>query len=324
MGYLILAVLLAVAQTSSPVSRKASNSPNTTGQNTTKNSGDNKAPTAPSASIIKSAEPNPEQNASKDPKPENAEQSIRVRELPAVTVTAKRDWADWGYWVFGGLLVVVGFLQVWLLGSTLGAIQRQADQMDRQTKKLEESVAVAERAAAAAEKGAEAANKNIEMYISKERARLKIELKPLDLSKKLDVAYTIDFTVDNYGTSPANVIETGCVTYTLPLQFVGDPNVGDAVIFPMHSIPSIIPPDNPPSEQYAFLFIQGAELNEVASDRMFVGIRGFIKYRDTFDRERETRFRHVWKYHAFMPTPTGTARWGNWEKCGSEEENKET
>jgi len=47
---------------------------------------------------------------------EIAQNSISVSKLfPPLTVVTKRDWADWGYWVFGGLLVIVGFLQVWLL-----------------------------------------------------------------------------------------------------------------------------------------------------------------------------------------------------------------
>jgi len=200
--------------------------------------------------------------------------------------------------------------------ASAAAVRTQVGVMERQTKATED-------AAIAAKEGAEAASKNIEMFISKERARLKISQKPLDLSKEA-VAYTVDFTVDNYGSSAANVVETGCVTYALPLQSISEPDVCSAVMFPMHSIPSIIPPNGPPSEQYAFLFAQDMVLNEVKSDRIFVGIRGFIKYRDTFDRERETRFRYVWKYHSLMPTPTGTTRWGNWEKCGSEEENKET
>jgi len=32
---------------------------------------------------------------------------------------------DWGAWVFAALLVVVGFLQVWLLKVTWDTIQRQ-------------------------------------------------------------------------------------------------------------------------------------------------------------------------------------------------------
>jgi hypothetical protein len=61
---------------------------------------------------------------------EDAQRSVGISKLPPVSVT--RDWADWGVWVFSLLLVVVGFLQVWLLWSTLGAMKRQADLMKQQ------------------------------------------------------------------------------------------------------------------------------------------------------------------------------------------------
>jgi hypothetical protein len=50
--------------------------------------------------------------------------TVRVRELPPVSTT--RNWADWGYWIFSGMLVVVGSLQVWLLLRTWKATERQA------------------------------------------------------------------------------------------------------------------------------------------------------------------------------------------------------
>ena len=116
--------------------------------------------------------------------------------------------------------------------------------MDAQKSILEESVKAAEANAISAEanaiaakEGAKAANKNIEMFISKERARLKIDLKPLDLSKKQSVAYTVDFTLSNYGATAANIIETRCVTFNVPLNLVDVPELGEAIMFPMHSIP---------------------------------------------------------------------------------------
>lgn len=62
--------------------------------------------------------------------PEDAQHTVGISKLPSVSVT--RDWADWGVWVFSLLLVVVGFLQVWLLRSTLGAMRQQADLMKQQ------------------------------------------------------------------------------------------------------------------------------------------------------------------------------------------------
>jgi hypothetical protein len=62
--------------------------------------------------------------------PEDAQHTVGISKLPPVSVT--RDWADWGVWVFSFLLVVVGFLQVWLLWRTLGAMKQQADLMKQQ------------------------------------------------------------------------------------------------------------------------------------------------------------------------------------------------
>ncbi len=56
---------------------------------------------------------------------------------------------------------------------------------------------------------------------------------------------------------------------------------------------------------------------------MFIVIRGFIKYRDVFDHGREANFRYVWRYSLFSPKD-GSERFGSWEKCGPEEQNKET
>jgi hypothetical protein len=64
-------------------------------------------------------------------------------------------------------------------------------------------------------------------------------------------------------------------------------------------------------------------MEDIEADRLFVGIRGFMIYKDVFDRERETRFRYVWKYRDKGNIP-GLKRWGIWQKCGKEEENKET
>jgi hypothetical protein len=78
--------------------------------------------------------------------PENKEQSVNLTRLPPITlVKEEKTWRDhlfdWGPWVFGGLLVVVGIFQIALIRrqafimlqqarlseDTLAAIQRQAD-----------------------------------------------------------------------------------------------------------------------------------------------------------------------------------------------------
>ena len=117
MKYFILTMLLAVVQTAPPIPRKAANSATSSSQKVQKKTGGNQAPTAPSESQVNaSAAPNHEA-ARNEQGTDNAQNSVSVSKLPPVTITApKRDWVDWGFWVFNLLLVVVGALQVsWFL-----------------------------------------------------------------------------------------------------------------------------------------------------------------------------------------------------------------
>jgi hypothetical protein len=158
MKTLILAVLLTTMQTSPPVPRQGANNPAAASSNGKSQSNTEKPPTPPSVLVNGKEEPRTAQRNSPKQSDKNTEHSVIIRELPPVTVTTpKRDWADWGYWVFSLLLAVVGALQVWLLARTLRAINRQAATMEKQTKALEESVKVAETSADAAKKSADIA-----------------------------------------------------------------------------------------------------------------------------------------------------------------------
>lgn len=168
---------------------------------------------------------------------------------------------------------------------------------------------------------ARAAAQNIELYISKERARLRVEMKPLELPDKPDPAYSVDFTVSIYGPTDAFITESLCVAYIFPEQVIDNPDLGDRVMFPIHPLPAVIPAKNTPLDCYAF---PGDEflIAEARNRRMLIGVRGCIKYRDTFERERETTFRYVWRYAEKM---YGLGPdYGDWVKNGRPEENRET
>ena len=102
----------------------------------------------------------------------------------------KRDWADWGYWAFSLLLVVVGGFQVILLWRTLTAIKRQADTMERQEGVLDQSVKAAKDSAEAALLGAKA-------LIYAERPWVSIFVVPKDGG--------YSFRAGNLGRTPANI-----------------------------------------------------------------------------------------------------------------------
>jgi hypothetical protein len=199
----------------------------------------------------------------------------------------------------------------------VSAMQEQINQMSVQSGILQESVQVARDAA-------EAAKQNTEMLISKERARLRVEMMPLVLPSESNAPYdTVDFTVSAYGQTDAFVTDSRCVAGVGPQEFINYPELWDRVMFPIHSLPSVVVAGSAPRECSALIGKSSGPdddllIQEVKARRMFVCVRGFIKYKDVFDRERETAFRYVWRYSEAV------ADYGQWEKCGEPQENRET
>jgi hypothetical protein len=190
-----LAVLLTIMQTSPPVPRKAAdNSAQTTAEVRTK-SQPGQAYSAPAPTSAKADGNRPAKSNSDEQHAEDTQHTVGISKLPPVSVM--KDWADWGIWVFSALLVVVGGLQVWLLWGTLGAIRRQAEQMERQTERLSESISVAR-------DGAKAALLNAQAVINSERPWMLIELTPIP-----GVPWTgfINFRAWNRGRTPAEITD---------------------------------------------------------------------------------------------------------------------
>jgi hypothetical protein len=145
MRHFVLVTALTFVQALAPTPAKTqtgtADKPSPSRTSTSKSSGQNQSPTGSQPSLKITDMP-----------------PVKVTELPSVTVVSpKRDWVDWGYWLFNLLLVCVGGFQVYLLWKTLTAVQRQGNLMKRQADKLDESVAIADKAANAALLNAQAA-----------------------------------------------------------------------------------------------------------------------------------------------------------------------
>jgi len=206
------------------------------------------------------------------------------------------------------LLVLVGFLQ-W------GVLTKQKKLMGEHAEHLKNL-------AASASTNALATQDTVNLFINKERARLRVNMKPLRLEIEDGESHTVDFAVSIDGATAAYITESRCVAYIMPLEVIQNPDLCEAVMFPMHSLPNVLVPNSSPSEDWALLELnedhRGLFISEIKEGRMVVGIRGFIKYRDVFDRDRETRFRYVWK-------PFGVGyEFGSWQESGAVDENRET
>ena len=164
---------------------------------------------------------------------------------------------------------------------------------------------------------AQATKDNLFIYMSKERARLVVDIKTLDYSKN-----TVDFVVTIHGPTAAFVQNTYSVTSVAPESWVNEPELGEAVTWPITALPAIIGPNDVPIECYSLLDISDGRdilLEEIRSGRLFVVIRGVIKYKDVFDKEHETTFRYMWRDRSGI-----VPDYGEWEKCGRADENRQT
>ncbi len=220
------------------------------------------------------------------------EQGVKITELPSVSIT--KDWADWGVWVFSGLLVVVGFLQVLLLFRTLRAIQRQAGIMEN----------------------------NIKLIINKERMRISVEVLPLKLPLAKDGAEfedcTIDYRVMFDGSTLAFITDSyaeGKVTDS------PEPPYKKSAIGHILSDRTTIKPFAEPEDNGVRLYgLSKLQIEMIQNRKSFVHFYGSIKYMDFFEKERETSFCYSW-----VPRPLGLAIGPErWEKSGPPEANRET
>jgi len=256
----------------------------------------------------------------------------RVRASDTQTAKSSEDIEIQGKLVkFTKWLVIVGALQFLALivqafafWYTLDAVRTQANLMRVHAEHLENLVA-------AAKANSEAARDSVEMLISKERARIRIEVGRLEIRRPDDVfPYPeVSYKVFCYGTTPAFPLDSRA---TLIITDSQEP-ANKAFPIPM-SFPSVINPAAEGIQKSALLF---DTLQENASDRirkgeLFPHFFGSIKYRDVFDREREYRFRYIWKLSSWLaltiPTP-GTEPpkledLGSWYKCGAANDNSET
>jgi hypothetical protein len=240
-------------------------------------------------------------------------QTVKVSDLPPLSIA--KDWSDRAYWLFTLFLAVIGGLQVFLLWGNLRAIERQAIQMERQTGILEKSVALAE-------KSAETARQNIEMFVSRERAHLRVEVMPLEWPLQPGPA-NLKYKVTLYGATEA-YIASSCARAEI-MDSLEPPD--DAKWWPAMSIPPVIGPNNRVVEAvvqgiFPKMDLEQPDIEAIDAGKKFIHFRGFVRYEDVFGTERSTRFRRVWEV-SNVRNPDGT-RSAHWGKRGSPKDNSET
>jgi hypothetical protein len=218
---------------------------------------------------------------------------------------------------------------------TLRAVKSQAGFMEGQLAAMRDQVKLAIQNALAAQSAAGAAHKNIELVISKERARLRLELLPFEwelfkasnasnifeLWAKLGIAYRVSF----HGFTPAFVSGSLILARaTKEKEFFSEParEIGNVMRLP-EIISSSTRLDegrtSPLFSSSALKPLEPGEIEELQSSKLFVHVFGCINYEDAFGFRRQTAFHFRWSQ--FVEGDVGN---GMWVKSGPAEDNRAT
>jgi hypothetical protein len=341
MKYFALAMLLAVLQSAPPAPRKASGNASSSGKSIKQDAGNLQAP-------LVAATPPTDKQSGEPPSDAHAQETIVIRESAPVPKTNKDGW-DKAPVILTGVLVVVGALGVRAAFRTLKAIETQATvmaeqrqvmfgqlrtmqeqitEMSVQSGILKESVAVSRDAAKAAQDGANAAKESadatrdsVETFISKERARLRITLKPLILKAQTPmIAYTVRF----YGQTEAFITNSSYYGFTAS-AVTPKLTKHETELF-IVSLPDVIGPSTTLQAEYWSSIFNHTGLpnwiDAVNDAELFIYFYLSIKYK-TLDKERETTVFCKWDVNLAINTIIGE-RLDHWAPVGPPEANRET
>jgi len=247
---------------------------------------------------------------------------------------------------FTGALVVVGFLQFFALVGQVTiycrqakimtrqahemkrqrgymrlqwkAVGEQARLMTRQLTEMGEQTGVLKASVAIAEKSADAAKDSVEMFISKERARLRIDMidnfDPLSDTILGTEVSSVPYRVRLHGPTDAFIVDAGISAYLADSRDARPPLVAP---MPIPRVLTVAVRDFTGSIPiFPHAKLKEKEVEDVAWGRRFLCFAGFIKYRDVFDRDRETRCRYFWN----PPSPFTDGHWIQ----SSEQDNTQT
>ena len=183
-------------------------------------------------------------------------------------------------------LCVVGAVAGWLAWSTLKAIKQQVD-----------------------------------MFISKERARLSVEMESFYLGEP-NALWEVEFRVTNHGATNAVIENALC----LPCIQVAKWDTKDALIRLQIQIPKIMAP-NPDGVKVTGPIQLASDLNwdigaedieALTSRRASIYVVGYIEFRDVFDTRWRLDFCRKWNKFSHIKGEDDLG--GTWTDCG---ENKE-
>ena len=236
----------------------------------------------------------------------------------------KLTWFIEALAVVAGLQFLVLLWQGYSIRKMLGGITTHAYEMEHQSTVMDEQLKIMaaqltalQDTASAASASATAAKESVDLIVQKERARLRIELAPFYLN--FGAPSPANYAVQHQGSTDAFVLNSHAAIYVSDSR-EPDPSLGSGKPMP---IPSAITPQSPVVMAQDVLHpCTEEEIDSVRQLKSFVHFTGFVRYKDVFDGEHETRFNRVWSIAKM--SHLGEEPFTYWEHCGGADENRET
>ena len=226
-------------------------------------------------------------------------------------------------WFLGALAVVAVLQFITLLWQAvtirkmLRRVAEQSYQMEYQSTMMAGQLTALQDTASAAQSSAAAAKDSVDVVVSKERARLRIELAPFYLN--FGAPSPANYAVQLQGKTDAFVLDSHAAIYVSDSK---DPNPNLEIGKPM-PLPNAITPQSPMVKARDVLHpFSDEEIENIRQRKSFVHFAGFVRYKDVFDGEHETRFNRVWSIAKM--DHLGEEPFTYWEHCGGENANIET
>lgn len=336
--FILLAVVLSIAQASPPVPGQAPDAAASRGHGVNQHAKSHQRPTEPiNAPAQKPVESHTKDNASDNSAKTNAQETVVIRGPVAVETTTDR-WTK-AYVIFSGLLVLIGFAGVLAAIHTLKTIRGQGQVMQRQLAAMEGQVSQMQASgqqterlikatadyAQAANSSSEALRRGVEAILSKERARVSIKPRAISpCSQEAGGFNAVPCHLFNSGPTQARVKE-----FRARLFCTSEKNAAaDFRACGLALYDETIEGKQRYPERHEFLFkIEPSEFltqEEVISIRKresFIHFYGFVDYFDVFDKN--------WRINIHLRL---MMHWGGivqgqvteqWEPTGEPHENAE-
>jgi len=262
---------------------------------------------------------------------EGEPKAIRITKVPPPDTWYK------AYVIATCLLVLVGGVGVRYAIKTLRAINSQGGTMQSQLATMKRQAGILEASVEVAKSSARAAQGSVDMFINKERARIGFEPVQVDLEKmkllkegssaKIMASEGVRYAVTFYGPNPAFEVEGKVIAKVVDARqevlvseekHFADMNLPKTV----SSQTDLIPRSGGSLLRRTNISISEAEIASLDRSTSFVHLYGVVLYKDVFDQARETRFHYRWENRLAGTYGDVSYDWGEWVKCGPDDENK--